>query len=78
MRLLHGWRWIDYQNVSKPKEKTYEFSHKVNKENFWKRPSGWYTGRCSPNTLDLVIEEGGFYIVVTLIVMTCLIGKQKK
>ena len=25
-----------------------------------KRPLGWYTGRCSPNTLDLVIEEGGF------------------
>ena len=24
------------------------------------RPLGWYTGRCSPNTLDLVIEEGGF------------------
>ena len=27
---------------------------------FGKRPLGWYTGRCSPNTRDLVIEEGGF------------------
>ena len=27
---------------------------------FGHRPVGWYTGRCSPNTLDLVIEDGGF------------------
>ena len=25
-----------------------------------KRPEGWYTGRNSPNTRKLVIEEGGF------------------
>ena len=24
------------------------------------RPRGWYTGRCSPNTKSLVIEDGGF------------------
>jgi peptidoglycan/xylan/chitin deacetylase (PgdA/CDA1 family) len=24
------------------------------------RPLGWYTGRCSPNTLRLAVEEGGF------------------
>lgn len=24
------------------------------------RPTGWYTGRCSENTVDLVAEEGGF------------------
>jgi peptidoglycan/xylan/chitin deacetylase (PgdA/CDA1 family) len=24
------------------------------------RPLGWYQGRCSPNTLRLVVEEGGF------------------
>jgi peptidoglycan/xylan/chitin deacetylase (PgdA/CDA1 family) len=24
------------------------------------RPVGWYTGRCSQNTLKLVVEEGGF------------------
>ena len=24
------------------------------------RPLGWYTGRSSPNTRDLVMEEGGF------------------
>ena len=57
----HGWRWIDYQNVSKIKEKK-DMKLAVNsiKKIFGDRPLGWYTGRCSPNTLDLVIEEGGF------------------
>jgi len=27
---------------------------------FGERPTGWYTGRCSPNTRDLVMEDGGF------------------
>ena len=27
---------------------------------FGSRPLGWYTGRCSPNTRDLVFDEGGF------------------
>ena len=30
------------------------------KKIFGKRPLGWYTGRCSPNTLNLVIDNGGF------------------
>ncbi len=57
----HGWRWIDYQNVSKVKEKK-DMRLAVNsiKKIFGDRPLGWYTGRCSPNTLDLVIDEGGF------------------
>tara|TARA_B100000579_G_C22290943_1_gene602697 strand:- start:51 stop:524 length:474 start_codon:yes stop_codon:yes gene_type:complete len=33
---------------------------KVIKKIFGHRPVGWYTGRCSPNTLNLVIEDGGF------------------
>ena len=57
----HGWRWIDYQNVSKAKEKKdMKLAIKSIKKNFGNRPLGWYTGRCSPNTLDLVVEEGGF------------------
>ena len=57
----HGWRWIDYQNVSKIKEKK-DMKLAINsiKKNFGQRPLGWYTGRCSPNTLNLVIDEGGF------------------
>ena len=27
------------------------------------RPLGWYTGRTSENTRDLVCEEGGFFMI---------------
>ena len=33
---------------------------KTIKKIFGQRPLGWYTGRCSPNTRDLVMNEGGF------------------
>ncbi len=57
----HGWRWIDYQNIKKSIEKKHmQLSIKTIKKIFGKRPLGWYTGRCSPNTRDLVINEGGF------------------
>ena len=57
----HGWRWIDYQNVSKAKErKDMKLAIRSIKKIFGNKPMGWYTGRCSPNTLDLVIENGGF------------------
>ena len=57
----HGWRWIDYQKISKSKEKKHmNKAIKSTKKIFGKRPFGWYTGRCSPNTIDLVIENGGF------------------
>ena len=57
----HGWRWIDYQNVSKSTEKKHmQLAINSIKKIFGERPLGWYTGRCSPNTRDLVMEEGGF------------------
>ena len=57
----HGWRWIDYQNISKSEEKKHmKLAIKTIKKIFGTRPLGWYTGRCSPNTRDLVFEEGGF------------------
>jgi len=57
----HGWRWIDYQKVSKSTEKKHmQMAIKSIEKIFGKRPLGWYTGRCSPNTRDLVMEEGGF------------------
>ena len=57
----HGWRWIDYQNVSRSIEKKHmEKAISSIKKIFGKKPVGWYTGRCSPNTLDLVIENGSF------------------
>ena len=57
----HGWRWIDYQNVKKSEERKHmKLAIKKIKEIFGERPLGWYTGRCSPNTRDLVFEDGGF------------------
>ena len=57
----HGWRWIDYQNISKSVEKKHmQLAIKTIKKIFGQRPLGWYTGRCSPNTRDLVFEDGGF------------------
>ena len=57
----HGWRWIDYQNISKSVEKKHmQLAIKTIKKIFDQRPLGWYTGRCSPNTRDLVFEDGGF------------------
>ena len=57
----HGWRWIDYQNVKKSTEKKdMKLAIKTIKKIFGKRPLGWYTGRCSTNTRDLVVDDGGF------------------
>ena len=57
----HGWRWIDYQNIKKSVEKKHmQLAIKTIKKIFGKRPLGWYTGRCSPNTRELVFKEGGF------------------
>ena len=57
----HGWRWIDYQDIGKSKERRHmKLAIKAIKKIFGKRPFGWYTGRCSPNTRDLVFEDGGF------------------
>ena len=57
----HGWRWIDYQNVPKSVEKKHmKMAIKSFEKMFRHKPFGWYTGRCSPNTLDLVMEEGKF------------------
>ena len=57
----HGWRWIDYQKISKSVEKKHmDLAIKSIKKIFGQRPLGWYTGRCSPNTRDLVMNEGGF------------------
>lgn len=57
----HGYRWIDYQYVDKTTER--EHMHKAIAAitaATGERPQGWYTGRSSPNTRALVVEEGGF------------------
>ena len=57
----HGYKWIDYQDIKKSVEKKHmQQAIKIIKDIFGTRPLGWYTGRCSPNTRDLVFEDGGF------------------
>ena len=57
----HGWRWIHYQNmdISQEREHLHKAVH-VLTDMFGKPPTGWYTGRDSPNTRQLVVEHGGF------------------
>ncbi|WP_442855265.1 allantoinase PuuE [Colwellia sp. PAMC 20917] len=57
----HGYRWIDYQNV--PIETEREHLKKaiaIHKEMTGQKPKGWYLGRMSENTRQLVMEEGSF------------------
>lgn len=57
----HGYRWIDYQHVDKDTERKHMHKAIAAISNaIGERPLGWYTGRTSPNTRSLVVEEGGF------------------
>ncbi|MFS7220168.1 allantoinase PuuE [Rahnella inusitata] len=57
----HGWRWIHYQDMSKAEEAEHmEKAITVLRDLFGKAPLGWYTGRDSPNTRQLVAQSGGF------------------
>ncbi|HSA80782.1 MAG TPA: allantoinase PuuE [Geminicoccaceae bacterium] len=57
----HGLRWIDYQYMGEEAERLHMAEAiRIHTEMTGSRPLGWYTGRCSPNTLRLVAEEGGF------------------
>jgi len=57
----HGYRWIDYQYVDVNTEREHMKKAIAAIESaIGERPLGWYTGRSSPNTRALVVEEGGF------------------
>lgn len=57
----HALRWIDYRNMSREAERAQlAESVRLQTQLTGSRPLGWYTGRTSENTLDLVAEEGGF------------------
>lgn len=57
----HGYRWIDYQYVPEEIEREHiGLAIKAIESVTGQRPYGWYTGRTSPNTRRLVVEEGGF------------------
>ncbi len=59
--MSHGWRWIDYQYMSEAEERDHmRRAIEILTRLTGSRPLGWYTGRQSPNTRRLVVEEGGF------------------
>jgi len=57
----HGWRWINYQHVPLEVEREHmQRAIEIHRRLTGERPLGWYTGRTSPNTRRLVVEDGGF------------------
>lgn len=57
----HGLRWINYQEVDETVEREHmQRAIDWHTELTGTRPLGWYTGRDSPNTRRLLLEQGGF------------------
>ena len=60
----HGLKWIDYRDYTVEDERRHvEEAIRLHTEVTGERPTGWYTGRTSVNTVRLVAEEGGFAYV---------------
>ncbi len=60
----HGLKWIDYKDFSLKEERDHmEEAIRLHTEVTGERPRGWYTGRCSMNTVNLAAAEGGFTYV---------------
>ena len=56
----HGLRWIHYQQVEEAVEREHmQQALDILVQLTGKHPAGWYTGRDSPNTRRLVVEQGG-------------------
>lgn len=57
----HGYRWIDYSSVDPETEREHiARTAEIIRDISGKSPAGWYTGRCSEYTRQLLIEHGGF------------------
>ncbi len=57
----HGWRWINYQQIDEATERLHMQSGiDIIRKLTGQSPAGWYTGRDSPNTRRLLLDQGGF------------------
>jgi chitin deacetylase len=57
----HGLKWVEYRDMPEAQERAaIAEAIRLHAEVVGSRPTGWYTGRCSINTVRLVVEEGGF------------------
>ena len=57
----HGLKWIEHKDMP-PEEEATQIAQAIalHTEVTGTRPRGWYTGRCSMQTVDLVAAAGGF------------------
>lgn len=56
----HGWRWIHYQTLDEATEREhFRLGMQAIERLTGQRPLGWYTGRDSPNTRRIVVDDGG-------------------
>ncbi|SEO75295.1 OHCU decarboxylase [Salinihabitans flavidus] len=57
----HGLKWVEHKDMPEEEERAaIAEAVRLHTEVVGERPRGWYTGRCSENTVRLVAEEGGF------------------
>jgi putative urate catabolism protein len=57
----HGLRWITYQMMDEATERAHmQEAIAIQEDLTGSKPLGWYTGRDSPNTRKLVVEQGSF------------------
>ena len=71
----HGLKWIDYKDYSPEAEKADIIEAiRIHQAVTGEAPQGWYTGRCSANTVELVAEQGFVSINQIAMLMMCLIG----
>lgn len=57
----HGLKWVEHRDMAEDEERR-QIAEAIalHTEVVGSRPRGWYTGRCSANTVRLTAEEGGF------------------
>jgi allantoinase len=56
----HGYRWLDYRGIPEDEERHHiHLTLEIIERICGKRPVGWYTGRVSRNTRNLLREEAG-------------------
>jgi OHCU decarboxylase len=57
----HGLKWVEHKDMDPDTERAQiAEAVRLHTEVTGERPRGWYTGRCSVNTVPLVAQEGGF------------------
>jgi len=57
----HGLKWIEHKDMEPEQERTQiREAIRLHSEVVGAPPRGWYTGRCSMNTVQLAAEEGDF------------------